>query len=232
MIHMHRYQDLSNKTKRLILISLFFVLFSLMFIPYVKRDILSVTPPQLDHTDVSIKEDMQTQDDDQKEHLKEANMIYIDLKGAVSRPNLYQVAADSILYDVIQQAGGLSEQADPSAINFALRLQDQMVIYIPTKNEVVPDHLKAVIPWKSSLSAETSKANTPDQTQTTSSELISLNQATADQLQTLEGIGPKKAQAIVSYREEHGPFPSIDSLTEVPGIGETTLQRIKDQITL
>ncbi|RMD71121.1 MAG: ComEA family DNA-binding protein [Gammaproteobacteria bacterium] len=63
-------------------------------------------------------------------------------------------------------------------------------------------------------------------------EAIDINTATAEQLETLPGIGPKKAQAIIDYREKHGPFQSVDDLTKVPGIGQKILEKIRDKITV
>lgn len=141
---------------------------------------------------------------------KEKSTIVVDVKGAVVQPGIYQLSADARVYQAIQAAGGLLKHADQQRINLAEKCKDEMVIYVPAKGEMPPLEM-------GTLSAEGDKIN--------------VNTASASELETLDGIGPSKAEAIVKYRETHGPFQSADQLTKVPGIGSKTVDKLKDQIT-
>lgn len=142
-------------------------------------------------------------------------VIVVDIKGSVKKPGVYELAHDKRVHDAIQVAGGFTETADQTQINLAQRLQDEMVIYVPKKgedrrlmNEAVSNH----------ISEGTKK--------------IRINTATLEEITTLNGIGPKKAQAIIDYRDEHGLFKTIEDLLEIPGIGEKTVENIKEFIQL
>jgi competence protein ComEA len=123
---------------------------------------------------------------------------------------------------VIGKAGGLLERADYKRINQAQLLKDEMVIYVPKKGEKVKD-----------LPGTAGAATTAGTTSTGSGvEKIAINSADESELQKLPGIGPAKAKAIISYREEHGPFQKVEDLLEVSGIGEKSLEKIKEQVSL
>lgn len=147
--------------------------------------------------------------------------VVVDVKGAVNSPGVYEMKDGSRVIDVIGKAGGLSAQADYKRINQAQLLKDEMVIYVPKKGEKVKDLPAAV----SGAAGET--------TGTSSEEgKIAINSADENELQKLTGIGPAKAKAILSYREEHGPFQKVEDLLEISGIGEKTLEKIKEQVSL
>ena len=120
--------------------------------------------------------------------------------------------------DVLDRAGGLSEEADETALNLALKVTDQMVIYVPRPGEEQPT-ASPVLTSQASGNAEGSGA-------------VNLNTATAEELQTLSGIGEKKAADIISYREAHGPFKQVDDLLQISGIGEKTLDKFREQVTV
>ncbi|SHE77080.1 competence protein ComEA [Seinonella peptonophila] len=136
--------------------------------------------------------------------------IMVDVKGEVNRPGVFQVSKDARLYQVIEQAGGLKTTADARQVNLAAKIQDGMMIYIPRIGE------------QQAMLAGTLSGN----------EKLNLNQATEEELDQLDGLGPAKAKAIVRYREEHGIFQSVDQLKEIPGIGEKTLAKFADQLTV
>jgi competence protein ComEA len=140
--------------------------------------------------------------------------IMIDVKGAVKRPGIYRLPAESRIYQAIQTAGGFNAQADQKQLNLAQICQDEMVVYVPVVGET------PLAP--------------PGQEHTFSSgqQKLNINTATVEQLEALDSIGPAKAEAIIKYREEHGPFASLDALTEVPGIGEKTLEKFREQLVL
>lgn len=138
--------------------------------------------------------------------------VMVDIKGEVQKPGVYELAPDSRVEQALNAAGGLTENAEGRSINLAQRVADEQVIYVAAIGE----------------------ADVPVQTagSSTSSEKININQADSEELTELNGIGEAKAQAIITFREENGPFTSIDQLTEVPGIGEKSLENMKDQISL
>lgn len=138
--------------------------------------------------------------------------IVIDVKGAVKIPGVYEMDLGDRVIDAIEKAGGLSENAEEKALNLASLLQDEMVIYVPILGE------------------DGSQFFSSSGSETTDNGKVSINSATVEELQKLSGIGPAKAEAIVKYREEIGVFQSFDDLLQVSGIGEKSLEQMKDQI--
>lgn len=137
--------------------------------------------------------------------------IYVDIKGEVHMPGVYQIEAEKRVVDVLELAGGITEKANPNKINLALKLTDQMVVLVPHIDEEHTEEWGDVSPEKES-------------------EKVNLNTADATHLMTLDGIGPKKADAILQYREEHGSFQLIEDIKKVSGIGEKTFERLKEHI--
>ena len=142
----------------------------------------------------------------------EKTYIYIDVKGAVKNPGVYKLESDSRLFQVIQLAGGLREDADQNAINFSVILKDQDVVYVPTYDEEYPN-------ISTSIDSQIGG-------------VININTATLEQLESLPGIGPSTAQKIIDYRTDNGSFVAIEDIMNVSGIGETTFAEIKDLITV
>jgi competence protein ComEA len=140
----------------------------------------------------------------------------VDVKGAVENPGVYEVMLDERVIDVIEKAGGLKEGADETKINFAGRVTDEMVLYIPLIGEEGENMIVSAGAGSTSTSQKDGKIN--------------INKATSDELQNLPGIGPSKAEAIIAYREESGLFQTIDDLKLVTGIGDKTFEKLQDQI--
>ncbi|MGK0550555.1 helix-hairpin-helix domain-containing protein [Enterococcus faecalis] len=145
------------------------------------------------------------------------NKIYVDLKGAVNIPGMYQVTEAMRVWDVIALAGGVTETADTTQVNYSQKVTDQMIIYVPQQGE------------QGSVNQATMTSSS-DQSQ--SQQPINLNTATESELQTISGIGLKKAQEIIRYREENGPFKAVSDLQNVAGIGEKTVERLKEFLTV
>ncbi|WP_051271278.1 ComEA family DNA-binding protein [Shimazuella kribbensis] len=141
---------------------------------------------------------------------KQAQIATIDVKGAIKKPGIYKLPVPVRLYQVLEAAGGASEQADTNRMNLAKIIADGSMIYIPKKGEAIPSEASPI--------------------QTKEDNKINLNTATLEELETLEGLGPTKAKAIIQYRGEHGGFRSVDELLQVSGIGERTLERIKEKV--
>lgn len=147
--------------------------------------------------------------------------IMVDVKGAVNFPGVYQLTTDDRVTDAVQAAGGYIEGAQTDFINHAQKLQDEMVIYIPQKGEQI-EQFESI--------GQGVQLPTSPTTSTKQNDKVNLNSADESALTTLPGIGPSKAQAIISYREETGSFQSIDDLKKVSGIGEKTFEKLKDLI--
>ena len=145
-------------------------------------------------------------------------MIYVDIKGAVKVPGIYQLKNQQRIWDALALAGGVSEEADTTQVNYAQKVKDQMIIYVPKKGESVAQSL------------ETLQESAP--AQQNQEEKINLNTATEAELQTISGIGAKKAQEIIRFRDEQGPFKTVEELKNVSGIGEKTVERLKDMLTV
>lgn len=165
---------------------------------------------------------------------KTATRIYVDVKGAVKKPGVYQVPANVRVNYVLAKAGGLTADADLKQVNLASQLVDQMIVYIPQQGET-PEINSPILIKNQAASAETEAtsevAGTEGQGETDASK-INLNTATKEQLMELTGIGDKKAEQIIAYRQEHGKFNSIDDLKNVSGIGDKTFASISSRLTV
>ena len=145
--------------------------------------------------------------------------IYVDVCGAVRSPGVYVLPEGSRIFSAIEAAGGFLETAAPEAVNQAGILMDAQQIYIPTKDEAAGD-----LPVVLSDGPDTESASGPDDGK------IDLNTADLDQLCSLPGIGESKAEAILAYREQFGPFGSPEELMNVSGIKEGTYAKISGKI--
>ncbi|MBM6647399.1 helix-hairpin-helix domain-containing protein [Bacillus sp. RIT 809] len=144
---------------------------------------------------------------DTKEQKK---IIIIDVKGAVVREGVYEMKEGDRAKDAVEKAGGFLLEADVKKVNLAQIVQDQMILYVPNKNEQVQE--------VDAFSKGEAK--------------IQINAASKEQLEKITGIGSRKAESILKYREEHGPFQKIEDLLEIDGIGAKSLEKIKDQIII
>ena len=142
--------------------------------------------------------------------------IVVHITGAVPRPGLYALPQGARVQDAVSAAGGFLAEADTELINLARPLEDGERLeigYIEGASPVIP----------------TPGVEAPP---ASSSELININIASQAELETLPGIGPTTAQKIIDYRDENGPFVSIEDIVNVSGIGPATFERIKDLITV
>ena len=147
---------------------------------------------------------------------------YVDIKGEVLRPGVYEFSCESRMQDVIKKAGGFTEEADETKINLAQKITDQMQIIVPNVHSKQEDGLTEGNSEKGS-SITTSVSNSKQGT-------ININTATLEELQTIKGIGKKKAEAILQYRKEHGAFRTKEDLLQVKGIGKKALEAIESQV--
>ena len=151
--------------------------------------------------------------------------VRIYITGAVVKSDVYILPKGSIIKDAILAAGGFTEEADRERINQALELKDQQHIHVSRFGEVEIPLTQPGEPGQGTGGG--SPETGPDR-----GGVINLNTATLDQLDSLPGIGPAIAQRIIDYREQIGGFKHIDQITEVSGIGDATLAKVRDQITV
>lgn len=143
-----------------------------------------------------------------------APVVIVQAAGAVMQPGLYRLAPGSRVDDLVHAAGGLAPDADPDRVNLAALLTDGEKIYIPRVGEAVPGDVTGSGGGASSPAAQP----------------LDLNTASIAQLDTLPGIGPATAQAIVDYRSQHGRFRSVDELLNVRGIGPAKLDELRSLV--
>jgi len=149
--------------------------------------------------------------------------IAVDVKGAVSKPGVYQIKNEARLQDVLSLAGGVLPTADLDQVNLALKLKDEMVVYIPIKGEKVENQM-----MMQQASGVSGTSNSGGQI----GSKININTANETQLMELEGIGETKAKAIIQYREQNGSFKMLEDLMNVSGIGQKTFDKLKENISL
>ena len=136
----------------------------------------------------------------------QAGPIQAYITGAVVSPGVYTLQPESRVNDLVQAAGGALPEADMTSVNLAKRISDEDQVYVSSVDEAPP---------------ASSRSN-----------LLDINQASAEQLMALPGIGEVRSRAIVNYRIEIGRFQRIDQLLDVPGIGSATFEGIRDLVAL
>lgn len=164
--------------------------------------------------------------------------MYVDVKGAVKNPGVYQINGNMRVVDAIELAGGLTRSADKKQINLAQKLTDQQVIYIPLRGEIKGNRAIAAAPNQSPQAPATADSGTESGAATDAATgqsagqgaQINLNTADKSKLQELNGIGDKKADQIIAYRQAHGQFKSTEELKDVPRFGDKTFNNLKSSI--
>ena len=147
---------------------------------------------------------------DEKAEDKHDEKIFVDVKGAVKHPGVFETTKDKRVKDLIEEAGGLLDDADTSTLNLSQRVKDQMVIYVLKHGEKPKQ-----------ISDSSSSSNT---------DVININTANKEQLMKISGVGKTKAEAIIAHREKNGDFKKKEDITKVRGIGKSTFEKIKDKI--
>lgn len=163
-------------------------------------------------------------------------MIYVDVCGAVANPGVFQLAAGSRVFQAIEAAGGYLPEAALTCVNRAGVLTDGQQLYILTQEEMERQGLDSAEMAGASDGQMNGSAgigqNTGMTAQVQQDNRININTADEVQLTTLTGIGATRAQAIIAYREENGPFAAIEDIMNVQGIKEGTFAKIKDEIVV
>ena len=145
-----------------------------------------------------------------------STVIYVDVKGEIHHPGVYQMKAESRVKDLIEAAGGFTPLADDQKLNLAQLLEDQMVIIVPKKGEEV--------------NSELAQAPTSQKKEVGKEGKVNINTATVEELKTLKGIGEKKAEAIIEYRKKNGSFKNKEELMKVRGIGKKLYESFQERV--
>ena len=157
--------------------------------------------------------------------------VYVDIKGSVKKPGVYQVSADSIVWDIVNLSGGFTKNAYTKNINLSQKVKDEMVIYVFSKNEMLKmnENVKTdttcttnIINYDNCITTEKNE---------TSTVLVNINTASKEELMNVSGIGASKADSIIAYRIKT-PFSKIEDIMNVSGIGESLFDKIKKYITV
>lgn len=135
--------------------------------------------------------------------------IYVEIKGAVKHPDVYKISKDARIKDLIILGDPLPN-ADLNSINQSEKLHDEKSVYVPVKGEVV----------------DVKESETSDKI------VVNINTATKDELMRLNGVGEKKAETIIEYREENGLFNKKEDLMNIPGIGQKTFENLQEHIEI
>ena len=162
--------------------------------------------------------------------------IFVDIKGEVKNPGVYEVGKDYTIY----QAIGLTKEANTDYINLSKRVTDSMAIIIYSQKEINAMKKDEQIKYQIKVEEKSCPDNLNDaclnkkesSNKEENSNKVSLNEGVKEDFMTLSGVGESKAQAIVEYRLKNGPFKKIEDIKNVPGIGDSIYEKIKDNLTL
>jgi len=241
-----RYWIEENRKKIFIFLGFLLIIcvigFSYFYFEYssLKKDKKKIEEFPIEIKEANEEEDLKKEKVEEvgKEVLK---LVTVDIKGAITSPGVYEVEEGKRVQDVIHLANGLKENADVSLINLSKKVEDEMVIVIYTREEIL------AFQEKNSTSSTTPIIECPkepiindacinneekENQETVEDKKVSINQSDLATLMTLPGIGESKARAIISYREQNGGFQSIDQLKNVSGIGEAVYTKLEPFIIL
>ena len=166
-----------------------------------------------DYSDVSFSNtSSESINKDEKTEEKHDEKIFVDVKGSVKHPGVFETTKDKRVKDLIEEAGGLLDDADTSTLNLSQKVKDQMVIYVLKHGE------------------KPKQMTDGGSTGSSSGDVININTASKEQLMKISGVGKTKAEAIIAHREKNGDFKKKEDITKVRGIGKSTFEKIKDKI--
>ena len=171
-----------------------------------------------DSSDSSIELDDESKQDDSSD---KDGYIYVHICGAVNKPGVYEMCANSRVIDIIDKAGGLRKDADNAIVNQAKILEDCEQIYIPYEGEQVNIN-----------SSTSNNINVVAESKQDAQDKININTASKNELITLPGIGEAKADMILEYRSENGSFSKIEDIMNITGIKEGLFNKISEYITV
>lgn len=171
-----------------------------------------------------LEKETQTQQTNTSEIVKESelatvNQIYVHICGSVNNSGVYMCDINSRLFEVIELAGGFTQEADETYLNLVEKISDGQRIYVPSKEEVLTGNIENI-----------SQVNNNQAQSNIATSLININTASKEQLMTLPGIGEAKALDIISYRSTNGNFKNTEDIKNISGIKESAYSKIKDLI--
>ena len=167
-----------------------------------------------------------------------AEKIIVDIKGEIKKPGVYNIKVGSRVNDLINEAGGLSKNANTRFINLSKKLEDGEVVVIYSNKEINDAKKNDKLEVSALCVCEEVKndacynENSTNNNTNNGSKIVNINTASIQELTTLNGIGESKAKAIVSYRDKNGKFKAIKDIMNVSGISETLFSKIKNNITV
>lgn len=206
---------MDDKRKDKIIMGLIIVVVALFANNYVKNNEDDLLGSEISLLDTS-SDALSPADEDEN---VEINEMKVYISGEISKEGVYEFEDGDRLDDLIKKAGGLTENANAKDLNLAMKLEDEMKIYIPSICEISSDDTADTIPIISSDSKDSSK------------DKININKASKEELMSLPNIGDKRADSILEYRESN-TFETIEDIKNVNGIGEKFYQSLKDLITV
>lgn len=170
--------------------------------------------------DTKQTENINNQSEAEKRENEDSSSKMCQIDGCVNRPGVYSFKKDDRIKDIVDLAGGFTKEADTKSVNLAMKLKDEMKIFVPSKNETskLQNH-------------NTENSQIVTLKDNNSNNLVNINTADSNKLQTLPGIGPSKAKKIIEFREKN-QFKKIEELKNVDGIGEKTFESLKSLITI
>lgn len=209
--------DILNKKQKIIIIVI--VIFMLLFIGYyIINKVNDVEYIKLETEESESIESTTTNE----EILKDEQDIIVYVTGAVKKQGIVKIKQGSRISDVIDVAGGINDKADLSKINLAYAVKDGQKVYVPSIND--EENINTV--------TEEAGENIIDGDNTNKIEKVNINTASQTELETLNGIGPSTALKIINYRSQNGNFKKIDDIKNVPGIGDSKFENIKNDICI
>lgn len=210
-------QKLKKEQKIKIAITLFVIIIAIFYYIYSQNQ-----------KEILFEESKQENEVQEKTEEKENKKIIVHVSGAVKNEGIVELEEGARVANAIEKAGGVRDDAYTKDINYALKLEDGMKIYVPTIEESKQEKEEVNINSESSnyiISSNNTKTN-----ENSNGQKVNINNADESELDELPGVGPSTAQKIIQYRKENGEFKSIDELKNVSGIGEAKFQKIKDLI--
>ena len=210
-------QKLKKEQKIKIAITLFVIIIAIFYYIYSQNQ-----------KEILFEESKQENEVQERTEETENKKIIVHVSGAVKNEGIVELEEGARVANAIEKAGGVRDDAYTKDINYALKLEDGMKIYVPTIEESKQEKEEVNINSESSnyiISSNNTKTN-----ENSNGQKVNINNADESELDELPGVGPSTAQKIIQYRKENGEFKSIDELKNVSGIGEAKFQKIKDLI--
>ena len=210
--------SLNSKQKKILIIVGVIVAIGIIYFIYNKNEQNEIALNE----DILIEEKETSKEESNEENEEE---IIVHITGAVKIPGIIKLKQGSRIEDAVEKAGGLTEDADISNVNFAYVLEDGVKITIPSNSELEE---KEVITSESGENIIEDTISTSNETKGKTN----INKANEEELLNLPGIGTELASRIVTYRQQNGKFSSIEEIKNVSGIGDSKYEKIKDLISI